>query len=233
MHKPERQNLAGDNAKNQAETGSTAQAIYDNMNRTEFTPEQLPELWQQITEDGDIPADRARAWNNGVEAMYRRCETYPQHVKLARTLSGMQYSAWHTPSWDTQQAAELLRRATTAQIQQTLTYEQHHPSGWWSVSKHLLAWSTVGQLTGRIIEQLDWDSRTAAWAATAAWATPRTDGGADRDRWWHIRGHIQQQLLEGDKHAWDVFLGIIEPGHSIGETAELAKAIEQQTRPVQ
>ena len=45
----------------------------------------------------------------------------------------------------------------------------------------------------------------------------------------HVDEVLQQQLLEGDNDAWVVFLGIVEDGDSIGETAEPAKANAQKT----
>ena len=43
----------------------------------------------------------------------------------------------------------------------------------------------------------------------------------------HIVKYVQQQLLDGDNNAWNVFHGNSEPGTRIGAAAELAKAIAQ------
>ena len=221
MHKPNQQQDPAGDAANQAETVLTLQAITETMEHPEFTPEQLPALWQQAIEPGDMLAERVGAWKHGIETMYRRCETYPQYTKIAVILAGIPRGAWHDTGWDVAQAHNLLRRATPEQLQQALEHEQQHPEEQWSVSNHILTWANIEQLTGQVIKQLEWNSGITAWATTPE------DGTTGHDRWRHISEHIQQQLLGGNKNAWTVFHGIVGPGTRIGAAAELANAIEQ------
>ena len=229
MHKqePERQNLGDDNAKSQTKTGLPARAIAETMNRPEFDAEQLPALWQQAREPGGMRADQRNAWRDGIETMFRRCSTYPQHTKLTAALFELPPVAWYDNTWIADQAHSLLRQATPKQLVQAIKYEQrHHPDGQIAVSNHIATWAKPEQITERIIKQLDWN------AGMAAWSTTPDDGITTRDQWWHIRENIKQQLLGGDDDTWTVFLGIVEHGNNIGETAELAIAIGQQHRPV-
>ena len=226
MHKPnQQQNPDGDAplVTNQAKTGLTVQAIWETMKRPECTAEQLPALWQQVMEPGEtrLNCDRLDQWLRGIGAMYRRCETYPQHAKIAVVVSGMPNSAWRSDDWIMAQARNLLKQATPEQLQQALACGQQHPTGWWQPSDHILTWAAIEQLTGQILEQIDWNSGMAAEVTTPG------DETTGHDRWRHIVEQIQQQLLDGDKNSWTVFHGIVEPGNNIGDSAELAKAIEQ------
>ena len=230
MNKPEPQTNDGAAAlpgANQAETGLTPETIRDMMNRAEYDAEQLPALWQQVTELDDGSGTREQAWRLGIAAMYRRCETYPQHTKLTAVLSGVPVWARHYTSKAATQARNLLRQATPIELQQALICGQQHSESWWQhTSNQILEWGAIEQLTGQTLKQAEWNGWLTSWAAT-----PRNRTGA-RDRWRHISETIQQELLDGDSNAWNMFLEIVEPGHSIGETAELAKTIEQQNRPV-
>ena len=233
MNKPEQQTDEDDadpRGANQAETGETLQAITDAMEHPEFDAEQLPALWQQAMEPDDIVFEQVGAWNawlgvwnDRIEAMYRRCATYPQHTKISVVLSGMPPNTWHDTGWDAAQAHDLLRQATPAQLRQALEYERQHPKAQWSTSAHIMTWADIEQLTGQIIEQLEWNSVIATRATTPG------DEHRRFDRWCHISEHIQQQLLGGDNNAWTVFHGIVEPGTRIGDAVELANTIEQQT----
>ena len=228
MHKPERTGTGDDNAGNQTKPGLTLQTITETMQHPAFTPEQLPELWQRITEPGGklLNSDRQNRWHNGIGAMYKRCTTYPQHTKLTGILNGLPPDAWYVTGGGLVKAHKLLRRATTDQVLQALNYEQgHHPERRRAVSNQILACADLLQLTKQIVGQLEWDSRIAAWA------TWPDDDTSDHGRWRRVSETIQQELLEGDTNAWHVFLGIAESGNTIGGTAELALAIEQQNRP--
>ena len=233
MNKPEPQtndDAAALPGTNQAETGLTPETIRDMMNRAEYDAEQLPALWQQVTELDDGSGTREQAWRLGIAAMYRRCETYPQHAKLTAALSGVPAWARHYTIKAARQAHHLLRQAAPTELQQALIYGQQHSESWWQhTSSQILEWAAIEQLTGQILKQAVWNGWLTSWAAPPRSSRPH---GQYRHRWRHIRETIQQELLDGNSNAWNMFLGIIEPGHSIGETAELAKTIEQQNRPV-
>ena len=195
----------------------TCQAITETMNQPGFDAEQLPGLWQQAIKH---PARlRVNAWNDGIETMYARCETYPPCAKLAIILSGMPASAWPVTLRVTRQVNDLVRQATAAQILQALDCEQQHPEGWWKASDHVLMWATAEQLTGEVIEQITWHD----------WFRDFADDEKDTSVR-HVSEHIQQRLLGGNNDAWVVFQGIVGQGTTIGETAELACAIAQKNR---
>ena len=228
MNKQEQHN-AGDPC-NQTKPVMAAQVITETMENPEFGADQLPALWQQVTEpDGTLPSsDRRNRWHDGIETMYRRCETYPQHAKLTAVRSGTETPnrTWYDTGWVSIQARDLLRQATPTQLQQALDYEQQHPGSKWRASEHILKWANMAQLTGQIIEQLEWNDGLAACTATPEKPT------TDRDRWRHIAEQIQQQLLNSNDDVRTVFHGIVEPGNRIGAIAELAIAIEQKHRAV-
>ena len=209
---------------NQADPVLAPQTITDTMENPAFEAEQLPELWQQaMGPDGAaLTSERRDLWRHGIETMYRRCETYPQHAKLMVVLAGMLPGAWYDVGLSATQAHGLLKQATPEQIREALTWEQQHrPVGQGSVSNHVLAWAGIDQLTGPVIEQLSWNS------GMATRATRPSDGTVAVHRVQRINEQIQNQLLDGDNNAWVVFLGIVEPGTRIGDAAELAKAIAQ------
>ena len=211
------------------------QTMTETMEHPEFNTEQLPELWQQSMGHGVTGTSTYyEFWKDGIEALYRRCETYPQHAQLARTLSGMSDAAWCDTGKIAAQADDLAHQATPTEIQQALVHERQHPESWWKASDHILTWATDEQLTGEVIEQLPWNNHLLDYATTAEQlvATDPAFEQVRSRRRQHIVEHIQQQLLGGNKNAWVIFRGIVEPGHNIGETAELAVAIEQQRRPV-
>ena len=210
------------------------ETVTETMNDPAFTPEQLPELWQQAVERtagepaGEPITGRALKdrWRNGIEAMYLRCETYLQHTKLALVLSRMPDSAWCETVPVMNHAIGLLKQAAPEQIQQALAHNKEDPGSWWLIYDDILRYATVEQLTGAVIAQLPWNNRMADWA------TKQETGTTEHDlRRRHIVEQIQQQLLGGNKHAWDVFCGIAEHGTPIDENAELALAIEHQHRP--
>ena len=198
------------------------------MKHPTFTVEQLPELWEQITEpDGTLPSSGHRdRWFDGITVMWQRCETYPQHAELAGTLFGMPNGAWHETERDLAHVDELLQQATSAQLLQAIEHEQHHPRKRWSISYHILSQAGIAQLTGQVIEQLKWDV-AMTWMAAADSLTLEKPGN---EQWRHVSEHVRQHLLDGDNNAWTVFHGIISEGDRIGEAAALAAAIEQQKR---
>ena len=236
MNKPNEENKdfgivadidAGPLGEDQAKPETTLKAITGTMADHGFTPEQLPELWQQAMEpSGHLSAERQQAWNDGIKAMYSRCETYTQHTKIAIIQSAMPYSARSQTGWTAAQAHKLLQQATPEQIRQSLAYEQQHPGSCWQGSDYILTWANIGQLTGPVIEQLEWNIKLAVWT------TAPGDGTTTRGRGRHISEHIQQQLLEGNDNAWNMFLGIVGPGTRIGAAAALAIAVELKNRPV-
>ena len=202
------------------------QLIVATMERPEFTPEQLPELWQQAVKPIVAVAgklgDRINAWNAGLEAMYGRCETYPQHIALELVLSELPRAAWHNekPYWITKQVNVLLRQATQEQLLAALTIDrQHQPNNRVSASRHIAAWAAVEKLTEQIVRQLKWSDEMASWLADE----PYSDSG----QWRHVNDIIRQ-LLGDDNDAWTMFLGIVEPGNTIGDVAELVGVIEPQ-----
>ena len=162
--------------------------------------------------------------------MYLRCGTYPQHKNVTAVLSEMPWDAWrYTETIDTQ-AADLARQATPEQLIQAMALDKQRPDGWWDAIGHVLSWATAEQLTVPVIEQLRWDDELYY---VPMLGTPGNEDCLYEDgdpRWRHIVEHIQQRLLGGDKHAWEMFLGIVEEGTPIGEAAELANAVEHQHR---
>ena len=223
---------AGSAAQKQKKPGMTLQTITEALEHPELSAEQLPELWRQAMEPGDMLDERTKAWNYGIETVYRRCETYPQHTKLAVIVSGMPQSAWRDSGWVIARGNALLRQATPTQLQQALICEQQHPEGWWWASDHILAFAAVEQITEAVIEQLAWRD----WLLTYTADTPQTmhydSEKARQRRARHIVGCVQQRLHGGNDNAWAVFLGIVEHGTVIGPTIELANAVAQQNGPV-
>ena len=195
-----------------------------------FDAEQLAELWARITETGKKMIDSAalRSWNNGIDAMFQRCETYPQYTHLAVTVNRLPYNGWYETPGESARNNKLLEHATPEQILQALAYEQETPESRWNVTAHVLTHATAEQLTGPVIEQLPWDDRFHD--LTTKPDARAVDGDQLRH---HAIEHVQQTMLAGDKNAWDMFCGIAAPGTLIGETAEPANAIEQQTGPAQ
>ena len=212
MNKPE-QNLgsAGD--------GMSTEMITEIMADPAFTAEQLPGLWQQIADPAATLDDSVFCgWRDGLEALYRACETYPQHTRIVAALDGLPSDARRHDDWIRDQASDLLRCAAPEQLMQALTYEQH-PDGW-LVSSHILHFATVEQLTGPVIERFRWNPWLTVWV-NAGYGPSQAEPQLR-----HIVDHIRQRLLAGDRNAWTVFLGIAETGMVIGETAKLAAAIE-------
>ena len=206
------------------------QTIAETIQDPEASAELLPELWQQ---DEDTDTDLTpltqiieTRWNDMLETMFLNAETYPQYAKLAGPLSGIPGNVWVGASWE--HGRDLLKRATTEQLIQALQHEQRYPKNqqWWEASDDIMGWAAIEQLTACVVEQFPWDNRIAGTADTP---DDESIGNARCRR--HIVETIQQELLNGDNNAWAVFRGIVEPGHSIGETAALAVAIEQQNRP--
>ena len=227
MNKPEQKTATATTTANVAKPSLTLQEITETMENPGFDPEQLLELWKQLTgPDGKLlNSDRQNRWHNGIGAMYKRCTTYPQHTKLAGILNRLPPDAWYITGGIMTQAQRLLRRATPAQLLQALNYEQRHHPRRLAVSNQIITCADLIQLTKQIVGQLEWDSRIVAWAT---WPNHDT---SDHDRWRRVSETIQQELLEGDTNAWHVFLGIAESGNTIGDIAELAKTIEHQNRP--
>ena len=228
MNKPEQDTDVDDDV-NQTKHDKWLQTIAETIENPDTAAEQLPEIWRQATNpNGTWPTQLLQErWNDAVETMFRNAGTYPQHAKLAVALSETPPGAWQATGWIKNQAGELLKQATTDQVLQALEYDQEHPENRRrQVSDHVQIWADIEQLVGPVIAQLQWDDGLAAWADT-----PDDESiGSARDRQ-RIVETIQQELLNGDNNAWAVFRGIVEPGHSIGETAALAVAIEQQNRP--
>ena len=162
MNKQEQQGANGDR---HPKTGLTSQTITETMEHPGFGHEQLPKLWQQIENNGKTPrhgSDLFERWNEGLDTMYRRCETYLQHIQLSVVLSGLSPQAWHGPLWKTGTADNLIRHADPGQLQQAIKHERPHPHGWWPVTRQILRCATAEQLTGQVVEQLRWDERFLA-----------------------------------------------------------------------
>ena len=209
--------------------GLSPEKITETMADPAFTPEQLPGLWQQIVEPDKSPYC-PDGWESGIEAMYRRCETYSQYAILTIVLSEIPFMAWHQTDLIIDQADDLRRRATPEQLLQALVFEQQHRGHWWTASDHILDDATAEQLSGPVIEQIPWYDEFAERGTLPEDEIPEDDViGHARCR--HIVEHIQKRLLGGDSNAWTVFCGIADNGTVIGETAELAATIEQQNRP--
>ena len=218
----------------QAETVLTTHAIRRAMREPEFTAAQLPGLWQQALEPDKqrqatnqqrLTKERAGAWLEGINTMFKRCETYPQYTELTGVLDEMPTSAWRDKLRTGTQGRGLLLQATTAQLQQALDHDrQQHPKRRHTASNDILAWAHIEQLTGPIIEQLNWNG------GIISWATIPDAGCTVRGRMRHVGEHIQNQLLHGNDNAWTVFLGIVGQGTVIGTAVEIANAVEQSSR---
>ena len=239
MNKPE-QDVGADTdvsstGDNQAKPCLALQKITETMENPGFDPEQLPELWKQLI--GPYTPQNHQLyeqWWSGINAMFKRCETYPQYSNLAVILSEMPDSAWHYPDWAVNQAQDLFHQATPEQIRQALKYEQQHPGSWWSVDDDVLEWATVEQLTGHVIEQLTWHDWLHDYATDPEQHQAQTTNTGlspmSPSRRRHIVEHVHHQLLGGDDNAWHAFLGLADDGTLIGDTAELVLTIEQ-SRP--
>ena len=203
----------------------SSEPVTEVMHDPGFDAEQLPELWQQITgPHGIVGIGHLARWRLGVEAMYRRCGTFPQYAKIAAVLAGLPPLAWHNPKTEPR-LGDMLGRATPEQLLQALIFENQWPRGSWRASELILTEAAVEQLTGPVVEQLPWHRWILVWGSY-----PPVDSG-DIALLSHISEHIQKHLLGGDKHTWEMFLEIVEEGTPIGETAELVVAINQQHRP--
>ena len=214
MNKQEQQNGVGN--------GMSPETITETMAQPEFVAEQLPELWQKTVETSDLTYKLVNVWNNGIDAMFQRCETYPQHAAITVILAGLPPRAWRENGQNSEQADELLKQATPEQILEALAHEQQHPDGWRSVSSHVLAGTTTKQLTGPVIQQLLW----TGWLEMTARGFISGDETIN-----YVVEHIQQRLLGGDENAWEMFCGIADDGHTIGDAARITLAVEQQHRP--
>ena len=203
-----------------AGAGLSTEMITETIAELSFTPEQLPGLWLQIIGPyhGRLPEGQRTALILGLGALYRRCDTYPQHVHITAVLAGMPSFGWD----EHLRVSHLFQRATPTQLLQALACEQQVRGVRCLVFNHILSWASLKQLTGPVIEQLPWNSQVMAWASG-----PTALGLRCR----HIVEHIQQHLLGGNANAWTVFCGIAETGTLIGEAAVLAAAIEQPSRP--
>ena len=238
MQQQPKQEQTVDGSADQAKPEMTLKAIAETMTDPEFVAEQLPGLWQQITETGGAPLNslRQNQWKRGIETMFRRCSTYPQHTKLTAAVFELPPVAWYDADRAAARGNDLLEKAEPAQIREALTWEQQRPDGRQRASNHIVTWATIEQLTGPVIERLGWQERYLDYATTAEQYQALKPGSTD-PRIRHVVEHIQQELLGGNETAWTVFHGIIEPGDIIGGVAELANAIaqtngtKQQQRP--
>ena len=215
---------AGNNS--QTETGPWLEKITDTMKDTAATPEQLPALWQQIAApDGQLQhRDRLQSWENGIEAMFRRCTTYPQHRKLDTAIYALPRDAWQFPYWSETHANNLVKQATPEQLVQALADAWEGPGVTQYVSADIELHASTKKLTEAVIAQLPWRAGMRYWAKPSEGHKP-----SRRER--QIIKRIQQQLLGGDTNAWEMFVEIVEHGTRIGAAAELAVAIEHQHRP--
>ena len=226
-NKQESQTHDTDSGAGPAETRPTAEKTVDTTEQTSIRTNQLPELWDQTTgPDGSTLNDsHQNRWNDKIETMFQRCETWPQYAELAGTVAGMPRGAWGDWHQRQNQAIELLQQATPGQLIESLQAGQPHPlTGWWSTSMQILTYANYDQLTAVIIEQLPWN-HTVAWAAT------QMEGTEEREQLRHVVDVIQQTLLENNEHAWEMFLGIVETGYSIGDVCQIVIATENQNRP--
>ena len=200
------------------------------MKRRGYDPEQLPELWQQLTDDdGVVESGHRSRWCDGVEAMYRRCETYLQYLKITDAINGIPGCAKPPAPGQAEigrRGGDLLRQSAPEQLRQALAWAQQQSVFTRHIANSdILKCATVEQLTGPVIEQLQWNG------VYADCGTPPGNEAPEHWRDRHIVAHIQQQLLGGDENAWNVFLGIVDGDTAIGDAAELARVIEQQDRP--
>ena len=212
------------NPTDKAGNGIRPETVTETMTKPEFVAEQLPELWQQtgpfVVPEADEWAD---AWDAGVDAMFRRCETYPEHAKIRVVLYGMEDDAWYYRTDIADHGDDMLQEADTEQLLQALAHEQQHTPHGGPITDQILMRGTVEHLTGPVIEQLRWVNHFF---------------GGEVELWddeevlrRHIIEHVQQHLLGGNKHAWTVFFGIISEDMLIGGAAKIAHAIETQHQP--
>ena len=229
MNKQDQQdvNANSDTGVGQPDTDKRHDTIAETAEHPAFTAEQLPALWQQLTEETSA-TERLKAWDRHIDAMYRRCETWPQYAEIQVVLAELPLSAWYYTIQTADHGDDLLRQASTEQLQQSLMFEQQHSREWRLVSKRILSRAGTEQLVGPVITQLAWDNETAA-------PVPRGYVEVDEDDYYNQRRyiveHIQQEMLDGNDSYWSVFQGIAEPKNRIGDIVELALAIEQQRHP--
>ena len=204
-------------ATTQQQTRITAQTIVETVEHPEFRETDLEKLRQQIIADGNwLDKD----WNNGTAVLYLRCETYPQCTKLTAALhnKGIKHPGEY---FGTEQTKATLATATPEQLVQALKQEQQHPGGR-APTDDILRYATVEQLTGPVIEQLEWGPRLA-WVA----AVDTDANGPEKHRQWHVIDHIRQHLLDGDETAWAAYQQIAVTGHRIGDTVLLVNTVTQ------
>ena len=140
------------------------------------------------------------------------------------TLSWMPRDAWYDIDWVTHQADELLQQGTQKQLLHALALERQQPKKRWTVSSHILLKADIGQITGPVIEQLEWGLGMSLWTDKQT-IFGRFNGQAARYE--HTTAHIRREMLGGNDSSWTVFLGIITEGTRIGDAVELVTAIEQ------
>ena len=213
------------------------EGIMNSMEHPSFTPEQLPELWQLVTETEPGRRGRIKRWNHEIGEMCQRCDTYPQYAQLCTVLSGTHSSVWSN-TWEiAAHGDDLLSRATTEHLIEALRYEQKHPGGWWKASDHIRLRAGTEQLTGPVIAEFAWTEQFRKYANVhadrAIGLQHNTDGNTAHvlNRTRHALELVRQHLLAGDNNAWKIFLGIVDKGTLIGDTAKLANAIERRNSP--
>ena len=243
MNKQDQQdvNANSDTGGGQPDTDKRRDMITAAMENEGLGPEQLPALWQQLTEETGATellnvwdrhtgaTELLNAWDRHIDAMYRRCDTWPQYAEILVVLAELPLSAWYYTTQIADHGDDLIRQASTEQLQQSLMFEQQHSREWREVSKRILSWASTEQLVGPVITQLAWDNETASAGPIPEYVAVAEDDYYYRRR--YIVEHIQQEMLDGNDSYWSVFLGIVEPKNRIGDIVELALAIEQQRRP--
>ena len=230
MNKQDQQdvNANSDTGGGQPDTDKRRDTITETAEHPAFTAEQLPALWQQLTEETDA-TERLKAWDRHIDAMYRRCETWPQYAEILVVLAALPLSAWYYTIQIADIGDDLIQQASTEQLQQSLMFEQQHSREWRPASRRILSWAGTEQLVGSVITQLAWDNETASAGPIPEYVAVGEDDPYHQRR--YIVEHIQQEMLDGNDSYWTVFLGIVEPKNRIGGIVELALAIEQQRYP--
>ena len=212
--------VAGMHATNQQQTRMTAEQIVETVEHPDFLASMLPGLRQQNgLADPRTNEPPYGDWDDDAVALYQCCETYPQCIRLHTAL----YKIGHIYSggiFGRETTTAALKNATAEQLLEALKHEQQPPGNRRSATDDTMAAATVEQLTGPVIEQLQWGSRFALAASLNL-------HGAPDHKHRHVIDHIQRHLLHGDETAWAAYQQIAVTGQRIGEIAQLVKTVTQ------
>ena len=216
-----------------------------------FDVEQLPEIWQQVNEERRIrnglyesstawnaQLAALRLWDEQVEYLLLRCETYTQYSQLTAILADLpENKRFRT---DTHGKA-LVPQATAEQIAVALKNVRQRPEALATMQTLIMEHAVTVQITGPVVQRMAWDGLLPVAAVCST--RPRHKPGnyeaasnyeqtlrANYLQARHVIEIIQNELLGKNSQTWNAFLETVNNGDNIGDTAELAVTIEQQHR---